>query len=241
MNKIINTENYLHFAHSNFRIVKKPIKGVVVKFMGLGGADIYWLEESKEGRRYAENGILYVFPYQSPWAWMNDTTIAFTEELLDVMYEEFSLPENTPLVLMGGSMGGMSALTFAAYSKRTPVACVTDCPACDLVYHYNERFDVARTMYSAFKHYDGDILEAVKLSSPIHLIDKMPKSTKYYIYECTADTLVDRFRHSEPFYDMLKERGCFAEKTIVEGRNHCDLPEDVREDYIRKTEEAILG
>ena len=57
--------------------------------------------------------------------------------------------ENIPVVSTGGSMGGQSALVYCAYSKRTPVACVANCPVCDTVFHFTERPDLPRTLYSA--------------------------------------------------------------------------------------------
>ena len=65
MEKIITLENLRSFAYCNNEICKKPIKGIAVSFFGLGGAAMF-SEETEEGIRLAENGILYVIPYQNP-------------------------------------------------------------------------------------------------------------------------------------------------------------------------------
>lgn len=85
-------------------------------------------EDTDEGKFYAENNILYVVPYQNPWAWMNSQTVDFTDEILDVLFEAYSLPENLPIASTGGSMGGLSALVYTAYAKRTPTVCAANCP-----------------------------------------------------------------------------------------------------------------
>lgn len=77
-------------------------------------------------KEYAKRGILFLIPYQNPWCWMNEQTVRLFDEVLDVLFKEYNLPENLPIVMRGGSMGGLSALTYTAYAKRTPVACVVE-------------------------------------------------------------------------------------------------------------------
>ena len=140
MEKIINIENLRNFAYCNNQICKKPIKGLVVSFFGLGGASMF-AEDTEDGIRFAENRILYVVPYQNPWAWQNMQNVAYTDEIVDVLFDEYGLLNDLPVVSVGGSMGGLSALVYMVYAKRTPVACVANCPVCDLPYHFTERPD----------------------------------------------------------------------------------------------------
>ena len=104
MNKIISYENLRGFAYVNDKIVKKPIKGIVLSFFGLGGMTMY-RNDFVEGEFYAEKGILYVVPYNNPWAWMNKQAVSFTDEVIDVLIEEHNLPENIPIISTGESMG----------------------------------------------------------------------------------------------------------------------------------------
>ena len=109
MEKIITKENLRSFAYCNDQICRKPIKGIVVYFYGLGGQFLFD-EDTEEGIRFAKEGILYLIPYQNPWAWMNRQTVELTDELLDVLFDAYDLPEQTPVVSTGKSMGGLSAL-----------------------------------------------------------------------------------------------------------------------------------
>ena len=96
MEKIINSENYRSFAYVNDGIIDGKIKGVVVRFHGLGGQEMFD-EETNEGKFFAERGILYVVPYQNPWAWMNKQNVGYTDEIVDALFEKYSLSENTPI------------------------------------------------------------------------------------------------------------------------------------------------
>ena len=131
MEKIINYENLRSFAYVSDKICEKPIKGIVVDLFGLGDMTMFW-EDPDIAEECAKAGILYVIPYNNPWAWMNPQSIAFTDEIMDVIFEKYGLEENTPVVAVGGSMGGLASLVYTKYAKRTPVACLANCPVCDL-------------------------------------------------------------------------------------------------------------
>ena len=57
MERIINAENYRSFAYVNDKIINGKIKGVVVRFHGLGGQDMF-SDDTYEGKLFAERGIL---------------------------------------------------------------------------------------------------------------------------------------------------------------------------------------
>ncbi len=239
MERIITAETLRSFAYCNDRICKRPIKGLVVSFFGLGGADMY-AEETGDGIRFAEEGILYVVPYQNPWAWQNRQNVAYTDEIIDVLLEKYALPSDLPIVSVGGSMGGLSALVYMVYAARTPVACVANCPVCDLPYHYTERDDLPRTLYSAFFNYDCSMQEALKSASPLDLVDRMPTESKYYIFHCEEDMAVNKQKHSDRFVEQMKKSHAI-EYYAVPGRGHCDLTEDMWKLYNRRIIESIVG
>lgn len=229
MEKIITIENLRNFAYCNNQLCKKPIQGLVVSFFGLGGATMY-AEETGNGIQFAEKGILYVVPYQNPWAWQNKQNISYTDEIIDVLFEEYNLPDDLPVVSVGGSMGGLSALVYMVYAKRTPVACVANCPVCDLPYHYTERPDLPRTLYSAFYNYDCSLQEALKSASPLDLVDKMPVNSKYYIFHCEEDKAVNKQKHSDRFVDAMKENHNIHYYAVPD-RGHCDLTDEMQNLY----------
>jgi len=229
MEKIITLENLRNFAYCNNHICKKPIRGIVIFFVGLGGMNTFD-ENTEDGRKYAEDGILYLWPYINPWAWMNRQTVSLVDEMVDVLMEAYGLPETTPIISTGGSMGGQCALVYTSQAKRTPAACVANCPVCDLSYHYTERPDLPRTLYSAFGQYEGTMEEALESASPLHLVEKMPTSASYYIFHCEEDEAVNKQLHSDRFVEKMK-----AEHTVsyfaVPGRGHCDLGEEMGKKY----------
>lgn len=238
MEKIITIDNLRNFAYCNNQICKKPIKGLVVSFFGLGGADMY-AEDTGDGIQFAENGILYVVPYQNPWAWQNKQNISYTEEIMDVLFEEYDLPDDLPIVSVGGSMGGLSALVYMVYAKRTPVACVAVCPVCDLPYHFTDRLDTPRTLYSAFHNYDCSLQEALKSASPLDLVDKMPVNSKYYIFHGEEDQAVNKQKHSDRFVEKMKEKHNII-YYAVPGKGHCDLTNEMRSLYDEHIMNSII-
>ena len=230
MEKQINGKNLDRFAYVNDKIVTKPIRGIVVEFYGLGCLDMHW-EETETGRYYAERGILFFMPYTNPWSWMNRQTVAFVDEIVDVLCAKFDLPETVPVISTGGSMGGLAALVYTKEAKRPPVGCIANCPVCDLPFHYTERPDLPRTLYSAFYEADGSLEEALATASPLHLAEKMPAVT-YRIYCCEEDKSVDPTAHSKRFAAEMEKYGKHVTLCSVPQRGHCDLPGTVWNEFL---------
>ncbi len=230
MEKIITYENLRRFAYSNDKICTRPIRALAIEFFGLGG-QVMFGEHPETGQYYAQRGILFLVPYNNPWAWMNPQAVAYTDELVDVLFEWYGLGEDIPIIATGGSMGGLSALIYTAYAKRTPKACVANCPVCDLPYHYTEREDLPRTLYSAFSGYEGSMEEALRAHSPLHLAKdgKMPR-VDYTIFHCTADMAVNKEMHSDRLIEAMEgHRLCYY---AVPDRGHCDLGEEMTKRYM---------
>lgn len=236
--KIINYENLRSFAYSNDKLIKGKIKGVAIDFFGLGGQAMYNDEDTKAGKLLAEHNILFFIPYANPWGWMNKQEIALTDEIMDVLFDHYNLDENTPIVSSGGSMGGLCSLVYTYYAKRTPVAVVSNCPVCDLPYHFTERIDLPRTLYSAFGDYEGELMSVLASYSPYHLAHKMP-DIKYIIFHCTADSAVNIEKHSNRFVEAMKENNKNVTYHIVPNREHCDLDEEATEKYYQTIINAI--
>lgn len=237
MEKIMNFENIRSFAYVNNNVCKLPIKGIVVSFFGLGTMLMYD-SETKEGEFYGENGLLYVVPYNNPWAWMNKQAVAYTDEIVDVLIEKYNLNKNIPLVSIGGSMGGQSALVYTVYSKHNIVSCVANCPVCDVAYHFTERKDLPRTLYSAIFNESGTLEEALKSISPLHIADKMPK-IEYHIFHCNKDMAVNISAHSEKFVKKMQDKKHNITFDIVDGRGHCDLTLDMQRKFENYVVESI--
>lgn len=238
MEKIITIDNLHNFAYCNHKACKKPIKGIVLSFFGLGGCTMF-NEETEDGLKYAEKGIVLLVPYQNPWAWMNKQTVDYTDELVDVLFSTYNLSAETPIVSTGGSMGGLSALVYTVYAKRTPTACVANCPVCDLPYHYTERPDLPRTLYSAFGTYPGTMEGALRSASPLHLTDKMPLSTSYFVFHCEEDKAVNKQKHSDRFVKLMEANHSIKYYAVPE-RGHCDLTDEMRALYTECVVKSII-
>ncbi len=229
MDKIINYDNLRNFAYSNDSLCSGKIQGIIVSFFGLGIADMY-STDTFEGEYYAKHNIIYLVPYTNPWAWMNNQSIAYTDEVVDVIMKHYNLPKDIPIASVGASMGGLGALVYMVYAKYTPVVCVANCPVCDLPYHFTERPDLPRTIYSAIYNEPGDFQDVLKAHSPLHLIDKMPNAD-YYIFHCENDSAVKIDLHSDPFVNKMKSSHRITYH-VVPARGHCQLTLDMFKLYL---------
>ena len=137
-------------------------------------------------------------------------------------------------------MGGQSALVYMAYASRTPVACAANCPVCDLPFHFTERPDLPRTLYSAFGTYEGTWQQALESASPTHLADagRMPDAD-YYIFHCEADTAVNKQKHSDIFVEKMKQTHTVTYCAVPE-RGHCDLTPEMWQEYNRVIVASII-
>lgn len=240
MNKIITYEALRRFAYSNDKICRKPIRGTVIFFRGLGQNSMID-EDPKIALRYGEQGILYLVPYCNPWCWMNREAVEYTEEILEVLFGRYGMDGTLPILATGDSMGGLSALIYTAKAKRTPKACIANCPVCDLVYHATEREDLPRTLYSAFHGEACDFEEALAANSPLHLARKgeMP-AADYHIFHCTEDKAVNMEMHTERFVaEMKKTRKITCYPVFDAG--HCALSDTAREKFYSLAEEYLLN
>ena len=229
MEKIITYETLRFYAYSNDKLIKGPVKGIVVSFFGLGGMAMF-NGDTPEGVALAAENIIYLVPYNNPWAWMNRQAVAYTDELIDVLAEKYGLPADIPVVSTGGSMGGQSALVYTYYAKCTPVACIANCPVCDLPFHFTERPDLPRTLYSAYFNERGTMQDALESASPLHLADRMP-DCEYHIFHCEKDEAVNKQMHSDRFVAAMEKAGRRISYYAVPDRGHCDLTPEMLQKY----------
>lgn len=227
--KVITATNVDQFAYICSNQDAVFCRGIVLVFHGLGGGNEISSLGPIEEYPLAKDYIL-VYPYNSPWSWMNDAAVKMTDEIVDAVIERFRLAEDTPIISTGGSMGGLASLVYCCYAKRTPSACAANCPVCDLPYHFTERTDLPKTLYCAFAHYAVGFEEALKSASPIHLIHKMP-NIPYYIAHCDADCSVNKQKHSGVLVPAMREQGFSVVYDEVPGKGHCELDGEHLERY----------
>ena len=238
MEKMITYETLRYFAYCNDAICTRPIKGIVMNFWGMGSTGIL-TEDTEDAVFYGEKGILYLIPYYNPWAFCNRQTVAYIEEILDVVFHHFSFSSDFPMVLTGNSMGGLTALACTVLCKYTPIACLANCPACDMADHIYDRADLPHALYSAFGTYDGTLEEAMLTVSPLHLIPKMP-DIPYYVFCGMEDKIVDKKKHSDAFVREMKKSHQITYYEIPE-MGHCNLPQDMKQTYLQISANSILN
>ena len=212
--------------------VKGPIRGVVLSFHGLGYA-ARKTEPTTVELAWAEAGGLVVFPYYGPWSWMNRQARAFVDELVDAVYVAHGLPDRTPLISTGGSMGGLSSLLYTRYARRPVTACLALFPVCDLAFHFSERIDLPPTIHHAFRGYAEDRATLLAEHSPLRQVDRMP-SIPYLVIHGDKDAAVSKANHSDPLVAAMRERGMNVRYVEVPGMGHGGpMPLAVLEEQIR--------
>jgi len=142
--------------------------------------------------------------------------------VVDAYIAREGLADDVPVVSTGGSMGGLSALIYTRYARRTPAACFANCPVCDLPYHATERPDLPRTVYLAFAHYECGLAEALRQHSPLHQAANLPR-IPYYIVHGTADAAVSKTMHSDRLVERMRAEGFDLTYREIEGMTHCAL------------------
>ena len=205
-------------AWSSREYLRGPIRGIILRFAGLGATAMKDAAEPAE-LEWSDQGGLVVFPYHEPWAWMNAPTRRFVDELLEAIFRRHQLDAGIPVIATGGSMGGQQALVFCRYSRHHVVACCANCPVCDLPFHYTERPDLPRTMHHAFGSY-GEIGPALREHSPLHLVETMPR-IDYLIIHGVKDPAVAKIGHSDPFVAAMRAQGHRVEYRVLPNMNHC--------------------
>lgn len=216
------------FAYDNGAVCPNP-RGIVLDFHGLGGGGMQE-EHDAYALLLAEYGGLLVRPYDNPWSWMNDVAVHTADAIVDAVRATYGLSAETPLISTGASMGGLSALVYPVYTKHRVTAVAANCPVCDLPYHYKERRDLPRTLYSAFGHYACGLEEALRSASPLHLAARFPH-VPFYIAHGDADGAVAKSMHSDKLAAAMKELGYKLTYDEVPGMGHCALSGDALERY----------
>lgn len=225
------------FAFSNIRFLKNKPKGVLLRLRGLC-LDVPLIELTREGRAYAKEDILFIYPYTAPWSWMNEKTVDLIDNVLDTLYESAQIASDTPLVCYGHSLGGYGALVYGAFGRYSPVASISVCPICDLNYHAIEHQGILVSMYYAFCHMDKKLDEVMFVRSPINMATTMPR-IPYYIVSCDRDKQVASDKHALPLVEKLEKNGHKIHFLRTNGE-HCEIPPEMEKEIFEFICNSIL-
>jgi hypothetical protein len=226
----MDPEKIEEYAWVGEEYVEGAIKGVVLSFHGLGGGSKSG--PSTEELEYGRNGGLVVFPFYGPWGWMNRQSRAMIDEVVETIYEKYELPDTTPLIATGGSMGGQGSLLYSLYAQRKICACLANCPACDIHFHFNERPDLPSTFHWAFQGYPESLDELLSEHSPLHQVASMP-DIPYRLIQGGRDKAVSKKKHGDKMVAAMRKHNLNVEYIEIEEMGHCNpLPIKVMEDNI---------
>jgi len=218
--KYINADNLLDYAFVNEDALVYPLRGICICFHGYTDATMY--ESSNDfARALGERGIAWVFPYYSVWGWMSNNSQAFNEQVIDAAYERLGADESLPLIVSGGSMGGLTALNYLIYGKRRAKGCALNCPVTDLNKIFSDRRDFRRAILSAHIEKDEPLDDVMERYSPICFARDLPHIPYFLafggsdVYFCNTQM--------PPIIEQLKR--CQLQYTLltVPEMKHCDL------------------
>ena len=224
----INIKTLNFYARTNEKLLKGPVRAIILEFPGLdGGSCLGGVNGTGDytgnyAAECGEQGALLCYCFTGPWSWMNAGAVKITDAIVDVIFDKYSLPENTAIVSTGGSMGGQGALIYSCSAKRTPTACAANGPACDVITAYDAHPDFPRTFYRAVAEYDMNFIDALKSISPFHRISDMP-FIPYYIIHCGADEVLPPEKHSDIFVAKMRSLGHDVIYVEEPERHHCDI------------------
>lgn len=191
-------------------------RGIVLEFSGGGPIKT---EPSRGNLAFMQAGGVFVDAYVGPGSWMHEGVRSYLDQLVMGVRRRFDLGPDSPLILIGGSMGGHAALTYPMFSLPRVTAVYANCPVTDLVYHYAERPDLPRQMHHAFRNF-GVITETLEVNSPVYNVDRLP-DIPYMVVHGEADNQVSKVHHSDRLVAVMKERGLRIEYVPVPGMTHC--------------------
>lgn len=197
--QVINYKNLSNFAFTNADTVTKPVKGIVLGFCQGFGYDGQIEQEPGYSENLASKGIIQILPYFDV---MNEGSVKTVDAIIDVIFDKLNLPVNTPIISGGVNMGGLSALVYTRYAKKTPVACFVDSPVCDLMDYYNENPDMQKTIMASLG-YPGSFEDTVNSVSPVKLAKDMPKIPYQIVYG--NDKSVNKSKNSDVFVAEMKK------------------------------------
>jgi len=215
----MNTKLLRQVSWVGDRYVVGKTRGIILRFAGLNATWVRDQQDSYGELTWAAAGGLVVAPYHNPWAWMNDETVNFVDDVVDTIISSLRLPKNIPIISTGGSMGGHGALAYSFKSRHRIAACYAHCPVCDLLFHYSERTDLPRTMHSAFGSY-GDIRTRLIANSPLHQIARMPDIPYLFIHG-KKDKAVSKKDHSDKLVKAMRKKGRRVQYIEATEMAHC--------------------
>lgn len=218
--KHICPDNLLDFAFVNFDTLQYPVRGIFFYLHGYTDATMF-TQSNEMAALFGKQGIAWVFPYYSVWAWMSHSSQIFNEQVLDAVYERLGVDDSVPLMIGGGSMGGLTALNYLVYGKREVIGCALNCPVTDMNQVYEDYFDFRRAILSAHIEEQEDLDAVMARYSPVRFVNQLPKIPYFLLFGQNDTYFTDVQR--PPFLRECDQNGLSYELLIQPQMGHCDM------------------
>lgn len=192
---------------------------LILYFYGRGGSALNINFASSEFNVFWEkaykSGYIIAIPECGSDSWFNENAENVTLEMLDFLSKKLSIAQGCYVI--GGSMGGASALIFAAKHKEKVKA------VCDIfgITDYTRFYNEGNYRDSIAKAYGGTPSEKPQAyldRSAINHIDEL-KGIPILVIHGDKDTIVPKW-HSDLFVEKLKQSGGTVEYIVVPGKGH---------------------
>ena len=230
MEKFIKSGNLNDFCITNEKYLNceiSKVKALAVEFPGFDGnsclsGNFNNLELDNGFAKFlAENGILLIYVFTGPWNWMRDVSVKTVDDIIDAAKEKYGLKDGIKIILTGGSMGGLGALSYATKGKHKASAVAVSCPVCDLFAVSKFSHFFAASVYFACAHYDCDYDSAVKSLSPLYFVEDFP-DIPYFLLWCDKDDVILPEENAIPLMGKMRDRGLDLKTLKLSGKGHCE-------------------
>lgn len=240
MDKKFLKENFDKHCLHNFKLLKTPIKGIVIYLSGCGHV-VTPSRDLEVGPFCAENSILYLYPLCNPHCWMNNRALKQVEATIECAMELFGIQSDIPIGLHGGSMGGYSAFHYALKSKYNIVAVDLNCPCCNMEYEiYCNQLAIIRTYYESAIDDTDDFNSYVRENSPVNMVEKLPK-IPYRFAVGLNDTVLIPSQHSSLMIEKMLGEGHDVIRVDYPSVAHCNLTFENKIEGFSWLCEKVLG
>ena len=233
MHTLITKDTYRLYANTNESLLTGPVRGICLEFPGLDGGsclggrlDVEEYDHDR-GPTLARQGILLAYVQTGPWSWMNRGSVRLADAVLDVLFDKYGV---LPVIVSGGSMGGLGALIYAADTRHRLAGCMAACPCVDVRADYAVKPDFPRTYLRAVACYDMPMEQALETISPVSRLADLPDIPYHIICDCD-DALFPQ-AELDDFAARLAQRRT-VNYVRLPGCGHGELTPEARDDIDR--------
>lgn len=230
--EFINADTVSSYANTNEHLISGKVTAIVVELPGLGGSSCLGGSinmgnyDSAFALRCAKNGILLAYMFPGPWSWGNKAAVRMTDSVVSALARKYGLGDDFPLVVCGGSMGGLGSLNYAADTAYDLAAVVSACPCVDVLDRFSASKSYPRTFISAIACYDMPLQDALKRISPVERIADMPR-VPYFICSDAEDEVFPE-NQCDSYVEKLKAAGHHVTYYQQPGKTHGQFATEVR-------------